>query len=98
MTADLEDAVELMSEIRRTGQMVQDELTSSAQMVKNELTASARQLSVSLDDLSSTVTSIREAVDGVLAITPQTCLTRNQQRVLKDTFACCICRGLSKFC
>jgi len=98
VTTDLEDAVELLSEIRRTGQTVQDDLTSSAQMVKNELTASAYQLSVSLDDLSSTVTAIREAVDGVLAITPQTCLTRDQQRVLKDTFACCICRGYSKFC
>jgi len=58
VTTDLEDAVELLSEIRRTGQTVQDDLTSSAQMVKNELTASAHQLSVSLDDLSSTVTAV----------------------------------------
>jgi len=89
----MEDAVDL-SDIRQAAQTMKAELSSAAQTVKTELTTSAHQLSVHLEDLSSTVGSIREAVEGVLAITPQSCLTRHQQGVIKDTFACCICRGL----
>jgi len=58
-----------------------------------DCTASALETKTTIQELQGTANNLRTALDGFLAVLAPSLLTRDQQRCIRETFICCICRG-----